>query len=59
MFTFSVELEKLSFGVTDFSRTGNKVTEIKKAREGCAKLVFVFIKYVKFVTLSLPARRIS
>ena len=59
MFTFPVELEKLSFGVTDLSRTGKKFTEIKKTREGRAKLLFVFIKYAKLVTLSLPARRTS
>ena len=43
MFTFSVKLEKWSFHVADVPRTGKKCTEIKKAREGRAKLLFLFI----------------
>ena len=43
MFTFSVKLEKRSFHVADVPRTGKKCTEIKKAREGRAKLLFLFI----------------
>ena len=31
----------------------------KKAREGRAKLLFLFIKYVNFVALSPPSRRRS
>ena len=56
---FSVKLEKWSFHVADLPRTGKKCTEIKKAREGRAKLLFCFIKYAKFVALSLPSRRTS
>ena len=59
MFTFSVKLEKGSFHVADLPKTGEKCTEIKKAREGRAKLLFWFIKYAKFVALSLPSRRRS
>ena len=59
MFTFSVKLEKLSFHVADLPRTGKKCAEIKKAREGRAKLLFWFIKCDKFVALSLPLRRRS
>ena len=59
MFTFSVKLEKWSFHVADLPRTGKKCTEMKKAREGRAKLLFCFIKYGKFVALSLPSRRRS
>ena len=40
MFTFSVKLEKWSFHVADFPRTGKKCTEMKKAREGRANLLF-------------------
>ena len=58
-FTFSVELEKWSFHVAHSPRTGKKYTEIKKAREGRAKLLFWFIKYAKFVPLSLRSRRRS
>ena len=36
-----------------------KCTEMKKAREGRAKLLFLFIKYAKFVALSLLSRRRS
>ena len=43
--------------MANFPRTGKKCTEIKKAREGRAKLLFLFIKYAKFVALSLPPRR--
>ena len=59
VFTFSVKLEKWSFHVADLPRTGKKCTEMKKAREGRAKLLFCFIKYAKFVALSLPSRRRS
>ena len=59
MFTFSVKLEKWSFHVADMLRTGKKCTEIKKACEGRAKLLLWFIKYAKFVALSLPSRRRS
>ena len=59
MFTFSVQLEKWSFHAADLPTTGKKCTEIKKAREGRAKLLFWFIKYAKFVALSLPWRRRS
>ena len=57
VFTFSVKLEKWSFHVADLPRTGNKVTEAKKAREGRAKLLFLFTEYAKYVALSLPSRR--
>ena len=40
MFTFSVKLEKWSFHVADLPRTGEKCTEMKKAREGRANLLF-------------------
>ena len=59
MFTFSVKLEKCSFHVGDLPRTGKKCTEMKKAREGRAKLLICFIKYATFVALSLPSRRSS
>ena len=59
VFTFSVKLEQWSFHVADLPRTGKKCTEIKKAREGCAKLLFLFIKYAHFVALSQPSRRRS
>ena len=59
MFTFSVKLEKWSFHVADLPRTGMKCTEMKKAREGRAKLLFLFIKYAKFGALSLLSRRRS
>ena len=51
VFTFSLKLEKWSFHVADLSRTGKKCTEIIKAREGRAEVLF--IKYAKFVALSL------
>ena len=57
MFTFSVKLEKWLFHVADLPRTGKKRTEIITAREGRAKALFLFIKYAKFVALSLPSRR--
>ena len=57
VFTFSVKLEKWSFHVADLPRTGKKCTEIKKALEGCAKRLFLFIKYANVVTSSLPPRR--
>ena len=60
MFTFSVKLEKWSFHVADLPRAGMKCTEMRKAREGRAKLLFLFIKYAKkFVALSLLSRRRS
>ena len=48
-----------SFHVADLPRTGNKYTEIKTAREGRAKVLFLLIKYAKFLALSLPSRRRS
>ena len=59
MFTSSVKLEKWSFHVADSPRTGKKCIEIKTAREGRAKLLFLIMKYVKFVALSLQSRRRS
>ena len=59
IFTFSLKLEKWSFHVADLPRTGKKYSEIIKAREGHAKVLFLFIKYAKFVGLSLPSRRRS
>ena len=56
VFTFSLKLE-WSFQVADLPRTGKKCTETIKAREGRAKVLFLFIKYAKFVALSLPSRR--
>ena len=53
VFTFSLKLEKWSFHAADLSRTGKKCTDIIKAREGRAKVLFLFIKYAKFVALSL------
>ena len=58
VFTFSLKLEKWSFHVADLSSTGKKFTELIKAREGRPKVLFLFIKYAKFVGLSLPSRRI-
>ena len=57
--TFSLLPEKWSFHVANFWRTGKNCTEIIKAREGRAKVLLVFIKYAKFVALSLPSRRRS
>ena len=59
VFTFSAKLEKWSFHVADLPRTGKKCTEIKEAHKGRAKLLFLFIKYEKFVAFSLPLRRRS
>ena len=59
MLTFSVKLEKWPFHVADLPRKGKKCIEMKKAREGRARLLFCFIKYAKFVALSLPSRRRS
>ena len=59
VFTFSLKLEKWSLNVADLPRTGKKCTEIIKAREGRAKVLFLFVKYAKFVGLSLPSRRRS
>ena len=56
VFTFSVKLEKWSFRVGDFPRTGKKCIEIKTAREGHGKLLFLNMKCVKFVALSLQSR---
>ena len=53
VFTFSLKLEKWSFHVADLPRTGKKCTEIITAREGRAKVLFLFTKYEKFVALSL------
>ena len=36
-----------------------KSTEVITAREGRAKVLFLLIKYAKFVALSLPSRRRS
>ena len=59
VFTFSVKLEKWSFDVTNLPRKEKKCTERKKkAREGRAKLLFLLIKYAKFVALLLLSRRI-
>ena len=55
VFTFSLKLEKWSFHVADFSRTGKKCTEIIKAREGRAKVLFLLVKYAKFVAFSLSS----
>ena len=44
MFTFPVKLEKWSFHVADLPRTVKKCIEIIKAREGRAKVLFLFIK---------------
>ena len=59
VFTFSLKIEKWSIHVADLSRTGKKCTEIIKAREGRAKVLFLFVKYAKFVALSRPSRRRS
>ena len=59
VFTFSVKLEKWSFLVADLPRKRKKCTEIKKAREGRAKLLFLLIKYANCVALSPPPRRRS
>ena len=56
VFNLSLKLEKWSFHVADLPRTGKKCTEIVKARKGHAKVLFLFIKYAKFVTLLLPSR---
>ena len=47
VFTFSLKLEKWSFHVADLPSRGKKCTEIIKATEGRAKLLFCFIKYAK------------
>ena len=56
VFAFSVKLEEWSFHLADLPRTAKKCAEVKKAREGSAKLLFLFIKYAKFVALSLLSR---
>ena len=43
------QLGNLHFHVADLSRTGKKCTEIIKACEGRAKVLFLFNKYAKFV----------
>ena len=53
VFTFSLKLEKWSFHVADLSRTRKKCTEIIKARDGRAKILFLFIKYADFAAFSL------
>ena len=57
LLTFSLKLEKGSFYVADLARTGKKCTAIIKAREGRAKVLFLFIKYAQL--LSIPSRRRS
>ena len=42
-----------------FAENGKEMSEIITAREGRAKALFLFIKYAKFVALSLPSRRRS
>ena len=42
-----------------FVENGKEMYRTNKAREGRAKVFFLFIKYAKFVGLSLPSRRIS
>ena len=59
VFAFSLKLEKWSFHVADLPRTGKKCTEIIKAREGGARVLFLFIEYAKCVALLLPSRRRS
>ena len=59
VFTFSLKLEKWSFHVADLSRTEKKCTDLKQAREGRAKVLFLFIKHAKFVGLPLLSCRIS
>ena len=58
VFTLSLKLEKRSFHVPDLPRTGKKCNEIYTAHEGRAKVLFLFIRYAKFVGLALPSRRI-
>ena len=59
VFMFSLKLQERSFHVADLPRTGKKYTEIIIARGGRAKVLFLFIKYAKFVVVSLPSRRTS
>ena len=59
LFTFSVKLENWSFHVVDLPKTRKKCTKTKNARAERAKLLFLLIKYAKFVTFSLPSRRRS
>ena len=47
--TFLLKLEEWSFNIADLPRTGKKCTEIITAREGRAKVLFLFIKYAKFM----------
>ena len=56
---FSLKLKKWSFHVADLSRTRKKCTEILKARDGRAKVLFLFIKYANVVAFSLSSRRRS
>ena len=52
---FSLKLEKCSFHVADLPRTGKKSTEIITLPEGRAKVLFLFIKYAKFVFVAAVA----
>ena len=42
---FSAKLEKWSFHVPDLPRTGKKCRGMKKAHEGRAKILLLFVKY--------------
>ena len=46
VFMSSLKLEKWLFHVADLPKTGKKYTEIIKARERRAKVLFLFIKVV-------------
>ena len=59
VFTFSAKLEKWSFHVAYLARTWKKCTELKKAREERAKLLFLSMKYANFEASSLQSRRSS
>ena len=48
-----------SLHVADLPRSGKECTEIVTAREGRAKVMFLLIKYAKFVALSVPSCRRS
>ena len=54
VFAFTVTFEKWTFYVTDLPRTGKKRAE---AREGCAWLLFLLIKYAKFAGLTIFCKR--
>lgn len=47
----------VAFHTAGLPRTGKKWTEIKNAPEGRAKRLFLFIKYARFVALSLLSLR--